>query len=147
MSGVWMGFYVNGVFRPAVPGPGTDEQLRCHWLEVSSCTCWVWIYVIAVMMVLHGVFTAWLGKTDQRSQRESPVTAFVFMRSLNYEIIRACSFIPGQQKGAFAVWEAAEGTGDDGLLEHWGWQKYTAGKRGLRPRHTKSSGSGSSSDA
>ena len=99
-----LGFYVNRIYRLAVPSPSTDEQLQRQWVKVSNNTHWVWRYIMAVAMVLHGVFAAQLGKPDHRSRcvSESPVAAFGCLGDLDCWLTRACDFRPGQQEGTFS---------------------------------------------
>ena len=62
------GFAVNGVWRPAVPGPHTIDVQRHAWLEGSSTKRYVWRYVMAAGIVWGGLWPA-----AQKAAENTPV--------------------------------------------------------------------------
>ena len=50
------GFPINGVWRPAVPGPNSSDGQRGAWLEASVTKHYAWRYMMAACMVWRTLF-------------------------------------------------------------------------------------------
>ena len=80
------GFPINGMWRPAVPGPNASEGQRRAWLEATPTKRYAWRYLMAAGMVWRSVCIARIrameGPMALRSARQtgSPVTGFFFDR-------------------------------------------------------------------
>ena len=78
------GFPINGMWRPAVPGPNASNRQRRAWLEATTSKRYAWKFLMAACMVWRTVFIARvramegpMGLKDARTT-SSPVTAWVF---------------------------------------------------------------------